>query len=586
MCHTLFHRFWQGFYIHLLLVVLTSMLPAWARLPPDPNLYLYISPTTQRYLQSQKQLYEHNTKRWHAHLKKYANQAHTIQREQLLGGLPTGTLILPNSIALDNEERQAIQHFVAKGGNLLGSGLIGSRNAQGEYVGLDFLQSTFHVQAHGFFPQTDDSFFMPFGDSPVTWPLPAGRRMPLLSAKDTVLRIKADHEASVGMDWSRSMDTQANGLMAYNEIGASRLVYFSFPDMAWPYNLDVQLVMDASLAWLRREPVAFKSAWPNGYLASHLIEMDTEDKFPTAVRLAEQLESEGLRGTFYCLTSEAARAPKLVQDLMKRGHEIAYHADVHFGFNGDSSGEQELRILFMKQQLQASLGERTVEATGFRAPTESYDATTELLLHKHGILHHAADESASEDRLPFFSDAGGKTSADKALVVLPRTQRDDINFQKLQFNQEMVSANLLYDLDLTVRSGAFSLLSVHSQNYVNGGLMLQPMKDYVQKAATYKDRLWIARGDEITTWWRKRERVNVAQKMRGSRLLISVQSPIDVPGLSVFVTLPHKNAVMRLADASNSALVRVKPIDAFRSALVFDKLASGQSLLNVTFDAD
>jgi peptidoglycan/xylan/chitin deacetylase (PgdA/CDA1 family) len=103
------------------------------------------------------------------------------------------------------------------------------------------------------------------------------------------------------------------------------------------------------------------------------------------------------------LTSLAVFYPDMVRDLMRRGHEIAYHADVHFGFKGDAPQEQELRIRFMKQQMQAILGDSVHLATGFRAPTESYDATTETLLRKHGLLHHAADESAHEDRLPFFS---------------------------------------------------------------------------------------------------------------------------------------------------------------------------------------
>ncbi|MDP2221695.1 MAG: polysaccharide deacetylase family protein [Hydrogenophaga sp.] len=551
----------------------------------ESKLFLYISPTTHDYFLSQNETYELSVKRWRTHLRKFGKQAHTIGREQLVGGVLLGTLILPNSVALAADEREAIKLFVSRGGNLLGSGLVGSRDSSGNYVGLDFLQSIFHVEANGFFQETSDSFFMPYGDGPVTWPVPAGRRMPLLSAKDSVLRLKSDNLASVVMDWSRTMDLQPNGVMAFNEIGLSRLVYFSFPDTAWPYNRDVQLVMDASLAWLRREPIAYKAAWPDGYVASHLIEMDTEDKFATAVRLAELLEGEGFRGTFYCLTSEAVREPKTVHNLLARGHEIAYHADVHFGFNGDPGGEQELRIAFMIQQMQSIIGERSKEATGFRAPTESYDATTESLLHKYGIKHHAADLSSSADRLPFFSDpGGGRLNFSQSLVVLPRTQRDDIEFQKLQFNADAILANLLYDLNHTVNSGAFGLLSVHSQYFVDGGFMLSPMRSYVKRVSDFRDRLWVARGDEIANWWRRREVVTIKQKKRESTLTILVDSPISVPGLSVFVTVPRKNAVMRIVDISNTSSVRVKKIDSFRSVLIFDKHKEGKTVLSLVFD--
>lgn len=548
----------------------------------DP-IYLYVSPTTERYMQLQGKFYGMDYQRWRKHLKKYGEQAGDITREQLLAGLKPGVLILPTAVALDQEERDAIRQFSARGGSLLGNGLIGTRDAQGQFVGLDFLHDTFYVRTHGFFPPSDDGFFMPFGDGPLTWTIPAARRMPLSVGQDTVLRIQADSTAAVVMDWARSMQTQVHTVAAFHESANSRVAYFSFPDSAWPYSKDTALLMESTLAWLRRMPQAFKAAWPNGYVASHLIEMDTEDKFFSAPSFAQHLESEGFKGTFYSLTSLAVFFPDMVRDLMKRGHEIAYHADVHFGFKGEAPGEQELRIRFMKQQMQAILGDRIAEATGFRAPTESYDATTEALLRKHGILHHAADESAHEDRLPFFSISEQGVPSDKALVVLPRTQLDDVSFMYLKFTPEQVKATLEYDLDLTVRSGAFGLLSVHSQNYIEGGLMLRTMGDYVRKVASYRDRLWVARGDEIASWWRQREAVRVDQRLVDEALHVKLETAVPVPGLSVFVTLPYKNATVRVSSNTHKTAVKIKPIDSFRAALVFDTVQPGNTLLRVTF---
>lgn len=578
-----FFRLFRAAALVLLLIVASF---AWAVESVGGTVYLYASPTTAQYMLSQRQSYEQVVKRWRAYLKKYGTQARFVTREQLIAGVkPPGVLILPTAIALDKEERSAIQRFTAQGGSLLGSGLVGTRGADGEQAGLDFLQETFHVRARGFFPETDDSFFMPFGDGPVTWPIPAGRRMPMVSQKDSVLRIEAENIASEVMDWSRTAQTVANGVMAFSETAVSRLVYFSFADTAWPYSKDVVLVLDAAIAWLRREPQAYKSAWPNGYVASQLIEMDTEDKFASALNFAKHLESEEFKGTFYSLTSEAALVPNVVRELLGRGHEIAYHADVHFGFKGDSQGEQELRIRFMKQQMQGIVGERIAEVTGFRAPTESYDGTTESLLRKHGLLHHAADESAGEDRLPFFSVSERGIPHDKALVVLPRTQLDDINFRDLKFTPAQVNSNLAYYLDLTVRSGAFGLLSVHSQNYVAGGLMMVTMGEFIKKVATYRDRLWVARGDEITAWWRQREGVQVEQALQSKVLRVSLrsESPVPVHGLTVFVTLPYKNAPVQIAPVSSGGKVRVKSIDPFRVALIFDSVLPGSTNVNVTF---
>ncbi|QDL53324.1 polysaccharide deacetylase family protein [Rhodoferax aquaticus] len=553
---------------------------------PDGGLiYFYMSPTTDQYMASQRVSYERAIKRWLPYLQRYGEHARHVSREELIAGLGDGVLILPTAVALDDAERAAITKFAAQGGSLLGSGLVGTRDKAGQFVGFDFLHSTFRVRSHGFFPMSDDTFFMPFGDGPVTWPVPAARRMPIVTGKDTLLRISSPNEAAVVMDWSRNMQTEPHSVMAFDETGKTRVAYFSVPDSAWFYGKDAMLVFDATLAWLRRQPQAYKAAWPQGYVASHLIEMDTEDKFFSAPSFAAHLESEGFKGTFYSLTSEAVRVPEVVRDLINRGHEIAYHADVHFGFRGDPSAEQELRIRFMKQQMQEILGERAKEATGFRAPTESYDKTTEMLLRKHGLLHHAADESAHEDRLPFFSVSEPGVPPDQALVVLPRTQLDDVSFMDMKLTPAQVQTILNYDLDLTVRSGSLGLLSVHSQNYVEGGLMLRTMGDYVRKVASYRDRLWVARGDEIARWWRQREAVQVDQHWTVSGLQIHLKnnSPRSVDGLTVFVTLPSKHAPMRVLAKPASAQVRTKSIDAFRTALVFDRLPTGDTQLRVTF---
>jgi hypothetical protein len=160
---------------------------------------------------------------------------------------------------------------------------------------------------------------------------------------------------------------------------------------------------------------------------------------------------------------------------------------------------------------------------------------------------------------------------------------DDVSFMHLKFTPDQVKETLEYDLDLTVRSGAFGLLSVHSQNYIEGGLMLRTMGDYVRKVATYRDRLWVARGDEIAAWWRQRAAVRVDQRLTAEALHVRLETPIVVPGLTVFVTLPHKNAAVRVSTQGSKSSVQAKALDAYRAALVFDAVQPGTTQLRVTF---
>lgn len=562
--------------------------PASAQAPAGGPIYLYRSDTTARWMQSQNQTYETVLNYWRRYLKRYGAAVRALERHQLLALEPQNALvIIPHAVALDEQERTAIAALESRGISVLGTGWMGTMSAQGLRVGPSFMEQVFRIRTFGNFTSDDGLFMLPFGDGPLTWPLPAGRRMDIGEAPGAFIRVHGAHDGAVLLDWDRIMDHSRHSVLTYDESPTHRYAYLGLVETALPSKPDANMVamLDATLAWLRRQPQAFKAAWPDGMQSAHLIEMDTEDKYPSAAILAQHLEKYGFRGTFYSLTSEAIKYPEIVRDLLQRGHEIAYHADVHFGFGKLPISEQALRIEFMRKQLETVLGDNIHLATGFRAPTESYDANTEILLRKHGIRHHAADPSASDDRLPFFSIAEPGLNANEALVVLPRTQWDDINFTFLRLSPANIQQVMEYDLDLNVRSGAFGLLSLHSQFYVEGGLMNPLLEPYLAKLQTLQNRLWVARGDAIAQWWRDRAQVRVSARSSPHAVNLTLVTTQPVNGVTVFVTLPRKGAALRWIPGRGTQAVapRVQTIDAFRTALVFEQLPMGETHGQIQF---
>lgn len=568
---------------------------AFANTPTDKPIYLYGSPLTVEYLKANGTSNNTALTQWRRYLRKACRCFEEITRAELLGKLKPGLLILAAAEVLDDEERKAIQGFAASGGSLLATGLTGTRGAKGEPKGHDFVNALFKMRVRGEFKRANDEdwFMMPFGDGPLTWGIPAQRRMYMGDAAQNMLRVESTQLAAVAMTWDREKDeVGANGVIAFTETDKYRGVFFGFPEAAWNFAKPSELVaiLDGTISWLQREPRLVKSAWPNGNVAAHLMEMDTEDRYDSAVNFAADVESIGAKTTFYSVTSEAAKFPGLVKDLIARGHEMAYHADVHIGFEGLRPAKQDERIKNMIAEMTTMAGPDTPRlVTGFRAPLESYDRTTEVMLRKNGITHHAADPSSTENRLPFFSRAEPELSFEEALVVLPRTQFDDISYTALDFTPADTLATLKYDLDLVVKGGAFGLFSVHSQNYHTDRLLPKVMPDYMKFVATYKDRVWIPRADEVAAWWRKRERVTVTQVKPAKQaensdkqpvkdivLQVSVAAPGNVEGLTVFAMNP-KSGVLPSIQARNGGApkVRVKLVDAFRSALIFEKLDTG-----------
>ena len=170
--------------------------------------------------------------------------------------------------------------------------------------------------------------------------------------------------------------------------------------------------------------------------------------------------------------------------------------------------------------------------SGFRAPLESYDRGTEIALRRAGIRHHAADPAATDDMLPFFSQAEPELGPSQALVVLPRTLLDDINFVRMGVAGDGVRAELLLGLADIERFAGFGLLSVHTQNYAPGGELDRAMETLLGSLTARRSHLWIAPGGAIEAWWRQRARLRL-------RLLSTAPDALEVelsaqgPGASV-----------------------------------------------------
>ncbi|RJF92420.1 polysaccharide deacetylase family protein [Noviherbaspirillum saxi] len=555
------------------------------------SVYLYSSPATGAFFKANDSDYNNLLGYWRLYLKKFGKDFREVNRSELIANLSPGVLVLGSALLLDDEERRAIDAFTRRGGSVLATWGTGARDGLGKWRGYGFLSDMFEVKVAGEVSRDQEAWFlMPFGDGPVTWPLPAGRRMYLGKTAENMLRIDARQLAARYMDWNRAPDfAQANGAIAYSELHGARRLYIGFSEASWDYHTrdDITQMLDAMLAWLMREPRIFKAAWPDGKTATQLLEMDTEALFENGVHFAKQLDDSNIRGTFYSLTSEAIKNPELVRSLLRRGHEIAYHADIHIGFQNQKPEQQEQRILNMLDQMRKIVGPNLAPHTGFRAPTESYDKTTEILLRKHGMKHHAADPSSTEDRLPFFSKSEKNLSTEEALVVLPRTNSDDITFRMAGMNNEKVTKNLLQDFEHVVEMGAFGLLSVHSQNYGPDGPMTLTMPTLFKRIAELRNRLWLPRADEVAAWWRARERVTWRADHEGGQHVINfaVRPPGMVKGLSFIVTHPRAGMLPMHVEAMSpyAPAAEIRPIDAFRSAIVFSNAHTGSYQYRVLF---
>lgn len=574
---------------------------------------LYASATTRAFLPSLKGRQETILRPWQDLLARERLAYREASRPAELAGLGADdVLILPSAVALDAAERQALLRARDAGAHLLVTWSAGSRDAAGRWVGHDFLHQLTGFTVTGELEAgSKRRFVVPYGDTAVNQQVPAGRRIWAGELAERPLRLRGGQEAAAYLDWARTTlragDHDAAIVFDDGPDRRGRRVLFGYAETSWSFSpVDYQALAAQALDWLRRQPRAWIAAWPEGRRAAQLIEMDTEEGFANAIHFAELMERIDAVGTFYCLTSEARRHPEMVQRLATR-HEISFHGEVHFGFRGQTRENQQRRLERMLAEMGEILGQRdnwpSGAGRGFRAPTESYDATTESLLVELGLGHHAAEPDRSDDRLPILvQPAAPKTAVHgpdggpPSLVVLPRGQLDDLNYMDMKVGASDIGDAVIAEYELNQRMGGLGLLSVHSQNFADPDtwlgrprhtpLMTIALESLVRHVELRRDRAWIAPGDRIAQWWRDRSRAKLLSRPTpgGLELDITVDGHRPLEGLTVLLPLRHRAADARLLaqsgpSADKAQLRRPGP---FTNLLVLPRLEPGRHRISLS----
>jgi len=551
---------------------LAPVVPAAAQ--PAPVVLLK-SDTTAAYFRAHGGDYARLLEPWRALFARHGVAARELVADELASVARPAVLVLASSVALSEQERVAIRARLAAGWSVLGTWAVGVRDGRGEWAGYGFIEELFAARVAAELPPgKEESFLLPYGESPLTHALPAGKRIYLMRSSEPFLRVRTAQPAARFGNYMREV-TPPGALLAaaaFDERAGARRAFFGFAETAWDSaREDVDALVLGTLAWLQRRAIVVKSAWPHPHRAAVLLEMDTEDKFDNSVRFAEQLERHGIRGTFYSVTSEAQKFPRVVKRLAAR-HEIAYHAEVHNGFARLAPAEQQARVREMVRQLARLVPDVSV-ATGFRAPLEQYDEHTERALRAAGIRHHAASPAAREDALPGFSGAEPGLGPDEALVVLPRTWLDDINLlDSGRLSAAPAEQTLLGSLQDTLAMRGFGLLSLHTQNFHGDSVLERVLPKLLQRISQQRDEVWTPSGAELAQWWRERAAVSVSVRESAARLVVRVEAANGgARNLRLVLFPPGPRAPQLEGDPA----ARLEKLDEHRWAIVLPRVEKG-----------
>lgn len=554
----------------------------------NADIYLLNSESAHKYALPAGQNYDDVLTQWRNYFEDRDLRYNEIHDGDLNTALRPGILILPSAVTLSPAQRAAIAAFEKNGGSVLATWATGTKDASGHPTGYSFLRSQFDIRVSGEMgPHDEQEFLVAAGDTPVASTLPSGSRMwlGLDQAHQRPLRVTGGaNVAARFMDWDRIADsTVANEGVVYAEVGPSRRAYFAFPEAIWQFDQDnLYLLVDDVMNWLRRHPQAYLANWPYPYRAAQIIEMDTEQGFPNAANLADMFDANGFHGTFYCVSSIAKLYPDVIKRLEQQ-NEIAYHGDVHDAFKGQPKATQARRLDTMRQEMTPLVSDPAA-LRGFRPPYELADKVVEGLLSQKGFGHILATGD-TDTMLPAISTES-PDDFQKGLLVIPRTQPDDMNFKDEGYSEKRMAREMKEGFDLARELGGLGVLSVHTQNFDPDSPVAKAMLEFFVHIKAHGSQTWIAPSGTIERWWRNRsllkaQFVGDARKMR-------VEVTVAKPGLHWAAALVVSNPVKGVAPTvspvgTGMPLVQVQRVDDYQTAIVFDAPAPGTYRYDLTF---
>lgn len=564
--------------------------PAQGAVPLDQSaISLYVSPHSRQFFNGNGGNYDTLLTPWRKYFSDKKIRAKEIGTPDDLAKLKPSTLVLPSAVALSDDERREILGFRDRGGSVLLTWATGTRDGTGAWVGGEFIAKLSNARFSGELNgESQAGYLVLNGESVASLRDGAGRRIWLGNNAERPLRFKSSDVAARFLTPFRATtpDRMDEGAIVFHEANPSvgRVAAFGFAESSWEHQpADIYAVVDDVLTWLRRQPMLLKAAWPDGKQAAQLVEVDTEQEPGDVLRMSALLKSMNLRGAFYLLGSGAMASPQVAQTL-KIDHEIGFHGDIAVSFKNQPADMQNLRILSMQVQFKTALTD-IGGVTSFRAPAEGYDKTTEVAVQKAGIRQHLSGPHDTELCLPKFAPIEG-TDIDDGLLRLPRSQRDDMSLLKEINEPEALTQALINDFEIMRQSGCLGILSVHSNNLAEGGLIQTVLPAYLTHTKKRGDTVWLTSPQMVDRWWRDRERLRVAVRSSGARFEfdVSVGGKNPVQGGTFVVLLPKKGILPTVTGVKpGMPQPKVMAIDDYRASIVFGNLPPGNYFYQANF---
>lgn len=555
-----------------------------------PEVQVYFSPNSASYFRKGGLDGSINVLLWERFLKKYEFPHRVLDSVETLEAATPGVLVLPSNVALSQRELDLIRRYRQRGGSVMASWLVGSRDERGGWRGFDAAESLFGIRIEGFTgPQEEDRYLNPAGDSLVSHALPACQRIWTERVAGWYpLRLSGARAAAQVHNWSRTLpEAKANTAMVYDETtlqggGSSRMVFLGWPERLWmgadPRSHEA--ILFDSITWLLRQPAAYLATWPHPYRSAYVPIVYMADVFNhNDLPFAKTLQAQGLQATYFLLSFELDKSAPTLKDIGALGHRFGYEGDIYEGFRDEPLETQAQRLETMRQDIEKYQVPMDIDA-GFNAPMDDEDANTRTAVAQRPFAYMIASANGTDACLPFFAEQAADTRTEP-LVMLPRMHRGAEEMLE-DYDEEQAVVSQKVELKSMLALGGLSISRFANQSLLSA----EALSELAQAPAEYKATTWLTSAPQLVQWWRERKRVSVELTGTAAAAQLSVtvngDTPITAP-VSVWINLPRPEAVVELTPVGAAPALTVQTEDGLRAAAILTGLPPGQHVWQIGF---
>ena len=415
-------------------------------------------------------------------------------------------LVLAEAPCLSPTELAAVRAHISDGGSVVSNWAVGVRDADCEWRGWATLLDLTEAEEVQELPSREGLFLT----------VPAG--IALASGFDPGTRIELRPDPSLALrmqgprvcwsDWALNPAPDEDGFgtdvaaTATRTPEGGRTAWFGLRvgQAATPTDsIHLRRLVQNGVLWAAGTATATTASWPGAARAALVLTLDVEAQPRNAMDVAALFEAEELPGTFFVVTQLVLEDDALAEALMAVG-EVASQTRDHTPIAGLTAQSQRVRLRRSWLDIERWTG---TAPAGLRPPEEAFDSVTLRAWQQAGgeyILARNEARSASPEI---------HRTEDGVIVVLPRLLKDDYNVivQDRALRSERISEAFLEGMRKLHAIGGLAVVAGHTQ-IMESGRRLEAFR-VVADTARMQGDWWIARADEVATWWRARSGVDV-----------------------------------------------------------------------------